>query len=299
MRLSLFFITSSIISLSIFVTVLSSLSDHVSISIKCGSVSVGLFSPWLLVRWLSLCVSHYFPEHRASYMNRVKSLMLPCLRRFTRSLLGSRGAAMAFIWPLAEPAWGWAVGLSSASPRVSAGSLQWSAGPPPLPGLASSPWALDSWLNIHCRVLGFLCGLVLAALAASKSSEYLEEEAGRLQGSVFIPSLLTGILAPHVSTFCSSILVRRQAPWWGSLPLSCSLWMGPSFRSKSCRCWLTSACGFPSAPSCPLSPGCLSGSPVPSNWTFGGYFPQIFYLFLVEILVCHKLLHHSWEGSLL
>lgn len=51
---------------------------------------------------------------------------------------------------------------------------------------------------------------MLAALAASKSSEYLEEEAGRLQGSVFIPSLLTGILAPHVSTFCSSILVRRQ-----------------------------------------------------------------------------------------
>lgn len=129
---------------------------------------------------VSLCVSHYFPEHHASYMNHVKSMMLPCLRRFTRSLLGSWGAAMAFIWLLAELAWGWAVVLSSASPRVSAGSLQWSPGPPPPPGLASSPWALNSWLNIHCCVLGFLFGLVLAALAASKSSGYLEEEAGRL-----------------------------------------------------------------------------------------------------------------------
>ena len=189
------------------------------------------------------------------------------------------------------------------SPRCSPGS-------PLPPGPASSP----DFFAFGCTSIAVSWGLFLAACylpSWSHTSGPVEGESGMLWGQ-FRPCPLTGVLAPRASSFSCSILLRQSPPWWVSLTLSCGLAWALCLGPEPCWYWDQPApwweklpmsaqlcCDLPAPRSCPLSPGSLRGAPAPV-WRFqtGFCFPQILCLFLVRTLVCCKLFHHSWEGSL-
>lgn len=101
--------------------------------------------------------------------------------------------------------------------------------PPPVP------------ISSHLAVLLSLCPGVSFWLRAICPHSLIPADLWRKRlagcGGPFHPCPLTGVLAPHVSSFCCSILLRRSPPWWVSLPLSCGLARALCLGPEPCWYW--------------------------------------------------------------